>query len=228
MTPEAGKSASLLCAVIGTIVTTALDTALLALALGGLAPLLAHPRALALLAVWALGSLVLGIARPVRRHDPVEESRPQVPMMLALLLIPMAVPPLAAWAESRGLWLLPGGEALGWSGVAIAALGLALRSAAMMRLGSRFSPIAAVQRGHTVESRWPYSWIRHPGYAGTLLAALGGCLAFRNAFALPAVAVLALLYVIRVRDEEAALARHLGDEWQGYRKSTGAFLPRLR
>ena len=91
-------------AVFGTLLTTALDAALLALALGGITPLPSHRRALALLAIWATGSLVLGIARPVRRHDPVEETRPQLPMMLALLLIPMAVPPLSAWTEAHDLW----------------------------------------------------------------------------------------------------------------------------
>jgi protein-S-isoprenylcysteine O-methyltransferase Ste14 len=213
-------------AVIGTLLTTALDAALLAIALGGIAPLLSHRRALALLAIWATGSLVLGIARPVKRHDPVEETKPQVGMMLALLLIPMAVPPLAAWTEAHGLWTLDG-EALGWTGVVIAGLGLALRAAAMLRLGSRFSPIAAVQRGHTVESRWPYSWLRHPGYAGTLLAALGAALAFRSALALPAVLGLALLYRGRIGEEEAALERHLGDEWKRYRERTAAFIPKV-
>lgn len=225
---RSGGLRNLIRALIGTLVTSALDATLLAIGLGGAGPLLAHRRALALLAIWASGTLVLGITRPVRRHDPIEETRPQAALMLTLLLIPSLVPAVSAWGETRGLWLLPGGEPLGWTGVALAAIGLGLRAAAMLRLGSRFSPLAAVQRGHTVERRWPYSWLRHPGYLGTVLAALGSALAFRTALALPAVFALAFLYGFRIRDEEAALERHLGDEWRRYRESTGAFLPRLR
>lgn len=192
-----------------------------------MAPLLQHRPALALLAVWTTGTIVLGWRRPVRTQEPVEKPGSHLPMMLTLLFLPLLIPPISAWGEAHRVLLLPGGAALAWAGVVMAALGLALRIAAMLRLGSRFSPVAAVQRGHTVEVRWPYSWIRHPGYAGTLLAALGAALAFRSALALPLVLVLAFTYRFRVRDEEAALERHLGEAWRAYRSRTGAFLPKL-
>jgi protein-S-isoprenylcysteine O-methyltransferase Ste14 len=38
---------------------------------------------------------------------------------------------------------------------------------------------------------------------------------------------LALLYRGRIGEEEAALERHLGDEWKRYRERTAAFIPKV-
>ena len=62
-----------------------------------IAALLAHPRALALLVVWAVGAVLLAVLRPVRKHDPVLMDREAAGMMLALLVIPLATPALAAF-----------------------------------------------------------------------------------------------------------------------------------
>ena len=209
------------------LVVTALDAALLALALGGLAPLLAHPRALALLALWALGAVTLALLRPVRGHDAATVERDPPFVLLALFLLPLLTAPIAALGERIALWPLPGGAPLRWFGVALSGAGLAVRIAAMAQLGSRFSPLLAVQREHALETRGLYARIRHPGYAGAWLASLGGALAFGSALALPLVAGMGLLLWSRAGREESMLERHFGDEYRSYRARTGRFVPRL-
>src|SRR5690349_11667939 len=111
----------------------ALDAALLALALGGVAALAHEPRALALLAIWGAGGFVLARLRPVRGQDVATSRRDPLPMIL-LLLVPLVTPAIGAWVARRGWLLLPGpaAAALGWTGVALAAAGLALRITAML------------------------------------------------------------------------------------------------
>lgn len=211
--------------VAGAILVTALDALLLALGLGGFAALLRHARALALLAAWLAGGIWLALARPIRTHDPVDTLPDPLGTMIALLLLPLLIPPVAAYGERIGLWPLPGGAALRWAGVALSAAGLALRIAAMVRLGSRFSPWIAAQRDHVLETGGPYARIRHPGYAGTLLAALGAVLAFGSAVGLVPFAVLFVLLDRRAHREEALLERHFGEAYRHYRMQAGRFAP---
>jgi len=225
--PPAARSVSPLLAVAGSLAATALDAALIALGLGGFQRLLAHPRALALLALWLAGGLSLSLMRPVRTHDPVATA-PEPPWTLpALLVVPLFVPALSAWGEARGLWLLPGGAVVQWSGVMLSGLGFALRIAAIMRLGSRFSPLLVAQRGHALETSGLYALVRHPGYLGTFLVALGTVLAFGSALGLALVAALYLLLDQRMRREDAFLESQFGEVFRRWREKVGRLLPRL-
>lgn len=205
---------------------TAIEAAILAWAMGGLDRLRSHPRALALVACWAVSGVALAWSAPARGRSTLAASRDGRWALLALGLIPLAVAPLAAWFERLGLWPLPGGAALRWAGVAIAAGGLALRVGAMRALGARFSPTLVLQPGHRLETAGLYARVRHPGYAGTLGAALGAALAFGSALGLVPVALLLLLLASRMRREEAMMAERFGEEWRAYRARSGALWPR--
>ena len=209
------------------LLVTALDALLLTLALGGLAALLGHARALSLLVVWAVGAVFLAWLRPVRGSTAATVERESPLVLIALFLIPLLTPPLAALSERLLLWQLPGGAALRWVGVALAALGLGVRIAAMTQLGPRFSPLVALQKEHTLETRGLYARIRHPGYLGAWLAALGAALAFGGGLALPLVAAMALLLSDRATREEALLERRFGDDYRRYRAQSGRFVPPL-
>lgn len=210
---------------MGALVVSALDAALLAWALGGLAALFAHSRAIALLVVWCAGGLVLSIARPVRAHDATAVERESPLLLIGLLIVPLATAPLSAWAERSGLWPLPGGDALSWAGVALSGLGLAIRVAAISRLGSRFSPLVAVQREHALETSGLYAFVRHPGYLGSWLTLAGTVIAFGSAATIPLALVMTVLLELRIAREEALLARHFGDEYRAYRRRTGRLFP---
>lgn len=211
--------------VLGSLLATALDAVLLGLALGGVGALLHHTRAMALLAAWAAGGMVLALLRPVRTHDPVTLRAEPAWVLLVLLLIPLAIPPLSAYAERAGWAPMPGGTALRWAGVAISAAGLLVRIVAMARLGSRFSPFVAVQRDHALETRGIYRFVRHPGYLGSWLASLGAVLAFGSAATLPLAVLFFWVLAARARREEEVLERHFGDDYRDYRKRSSGILP---
>lgn len=211
--------------VLRSFLVLALDAALLALGLGGRAALLHEPRALALLAAWGIGGAALAAKAPVRGGETVAvEKDPGV--MVILFFAPLLTPLVAALGAQHHLWRLPGAPAWGWAGVALAACGFALRIAAMSQLGTRFSPLVAVQREHTLETRGLYGAIRHPGYLGALLGCLGSALAFDSALALPLFAIMLGAELARVRREEVLLARHFGAQWGAYAARTGALWPR--
>lgn len=214
-------------AALSALVVVALETALLALGLGGFPALARHPQALGLIAVWAASGVALAALRPVRSQDVVERPAGQGALLVALLVIPLFTPLLCAWAAREGLAPLPGGAAPRWAGVALAAGGLWLRVAAMTRLGPRFAPLVALQRTHALETGGLYARLRHPGYVGAALANLGTVIALGSAAGLVSVALFAAALEARMRAEEALLARRFGDAWVAYAARAGRWLPRL-
>jgi protein-S-isoprenylcysteine O-methyltransferase Ste14 len=161
----------------------------------------------------------------VRGHAATTIVREPPVVLVALFLIPILTPPLAALGERLALAPLPGGAALRWAGVGLAGAGLAVRIVAMAQLGSRFSPLVALQQDHALETRGLYARIRHPGYLGAWLAALGGALAFGSALALPPVLLMGWLLWARAGREEAMLERHFGEAFARYRARSGRFVP---
>ncbi len=102
-------------------------------------------------------------------------------------------------------------QVAGLAGVA-AGLGLVVWSMAVNRF---FSPVIRIQeeRGHHLVTGGPYRFIRHPGYAGMVLAALCSGPALGSWWAvLPA-----LGYVALILRRAAAEDRFLRDQLPGYR-----------
>lgn len=204
---------------------TAFEAALLAAGLGGFERLARDPRAIVLLAIFAATGLLLSVRRPTRAHD-TTVKRPDPFAMTVLFVIPLVTPMVAAWGARAALFTLPHANTVSWCGVTFVAVGLAVRIAAMFQLGPRFSPLVSVQREHALETRGLYAFVRHPGYFGALLAALGNAVAFGSALALPLPALMLAAQLARIRSEEALMAERFGDEWRAYARRTGALLPR--
>jgi len=171
--------------------------------------------------------VALTVTRPVRGQDIVTAEKDPL-AMVALALLPLSIPGVAAWGGRLDVWPLPAPELLGWIGVALSALGFGLRVAAMRQLGPRFSPLLAVQREHALETTGWYARVRHPGYLGSMLASWGAAITFGSAMALPLALVMLLFQLDRIRREERLLEQRFGDEWRAYAARTGALLPRVR
>jgi protein-S-isoprenylcysteine O-methyltransferase Ste14 len=211
-----------------------IEGTLLALALGGVRPLLGHPPALALLTIWTASNFALAVMRPVGRQV-VARGIADAPLVMAtLFVVPLFATPVSALGERLGIAVAPwnavpesAAAAIVWGGVALTALGLAIRIAAMRQLGARFSPRIALQREHALETRGLYARIRHPGYLGALLATLGGILAFRSMLAWPLFALMWVAQSSRARREESLLEEHFGEAYRHYAKRAGQFLPKV-
>ena len=78
-----------------------------------------------------------------------------------------------------------------------------------------FSSVVRIQtdRGHVVCDSGPYRFVRHPGYAGNILALFGIVLALSSVWTLIPAAVALIIAVIRTELED----RTLQDELPGYR-----------
>ncbi|WP_346907593.1 isoprenylcysteine carboxylmethyltransferase family protein [uncultured Roseibium sp.] len=114
------------------------------------------------------------------------------------------------WSPEFPTWLNIGGLFLIALGYAFAAWALAENRF--------FSSLMRIQtdRGHAVCDSGPYRVVRHPGYAGNLLALPGIVLALGSAWTLIPVAVALLVAVIRTAFEDRALQ----EELPGYREYT--------
>jgi len=116
-------------------------------------------------------------------------------------------------------WLRP--AALG-----ILILGLGVRLAAVVTLGSAFSVNVATRPGQRLQRRGLYSLVRHPSYLGLELILLAFALHSRTwaCFAVVLVpSTLAVLYRIHV--EETALRLAFGADYEDYSRSTKRLIP---
>jgi len=86
---------------------------------------------------------------------------------------------------------------------------------------------AQLFKEHQLITNGPYAVVRHPMYAGLILAALGSLLIYAT-WTTVYFACFAPLMFVRARREEAALSAEFGDQWQEYCKKVPMFLPRLR
>ncbi len=100
-------------------------------------------------------------------------------------------------------------------GLALIVAGYLLASYAFVE-NAYFSGTVRIQqeRGHRVISSGPYGWMRHPGYAGSLIASLGMPLLLDSAWALIPVVIFGAFFVIRTRLEDRFLQANL----PGYRE----------
>jgi protein-S-isoprenylcysteine O-methyltransferase Ste14 len=111
------------------------------------------------------------------------------------------------------------------------ALGLAIQLAStflvmwVLRVNSFAAPLVKVQseRGHHVIRSGPYAWVRHPMYTGAIVFFLGIPLLLGSIWGLIAVALLAVMFAIRVTIEE----RTLRDGLEGYSAYTSQVRYRL-
>ncbi len=131
-------------------------------------------------------------------------------------------------------WLWPaagmGGQPTGLfvSGVVFIILGVALRWYAIRTLGNFFTRDVAVSPNQQVVQRGPYRLIRHPAYSGTFLTMLGVGLALANWAGLLALLVCVFAgHFYRVRIEEKALMRAIGQPYVEYMQHTRRFIPLL-
>jgi protein-S-isoprenylcysteine O-methyltransferase Ste14 len=102
-------------------------------------------------------------------------------------------------------------------GLLLLVAGLVLRGWSIKTLGDYFTFTVMVSADQPVISSGPYRVLRHPGYAGLLVACAGIGLASANWVSAAAAVVLPLtLLIVRIRIEEHALLTTVGEPYRGY------------
>lgn len=96
------------------------------------------------------------------------------------------------------------------AGLALLLLGYVLGTYAFVE-NAYFSGTVRIQeeRGHRVVSGGPYSWVRHPGYLGSLISSLGIPLLLDSAWAFIPVVIFGAVFFIRTSLEDRFLQKNL-------------------
>jgi protein-S-isoprenylcysteine O-methyltransferase len=134
---------------------------------------------------------------------------------------------LAGWVARFKWAAMGGGRAVQLSGEALIVAGAALRVWAMLTLDRFFTFVVGIADDHRVVRDGPYRVIRHPGYAGALIAMVGVGVSLRSWLSVLLMLVVPpLVLAVRIRVEEATLVAALGQEYKDYARKTGRLIPK--
>jgi protein-S-isoprenylcysteine O-methyltransferase Ste14 len=92
-------------------------------------------------------------------------------------------------------------------------------------LDKQFSVEVTIQEGHRLVTDGPYRYLRHPRYLGIILFTTGISLVFRSWLTLIFIAVLTLVLIWRIHDEEALLHQEFGPDWEAYSQRSWRLIP---
>jgi len=113
-----------------------------------------------------------------------------------------------------------------YAGIVLVIAGIVLRRWSVWTLGQFYSTVVRIVDGHRMVRKGPYSVIRHPAYAGSLLSVVGLGLALKTwAGLLILVVLVGLAYYYRISIEEKALKNEFGTEYTDYAKTTRRLIP---
>jgi protein-S-isoprenylcysteine O-methyltransferase Ste14 len=112
------------------------------------------------------------------------------------------------------------------AGMVMLAAGVALRLWSFQALGRYFTFTVKVSPDQPVVTAGPYRLLRHPGYAGGLLATTGIGVLWGNWVSVAAIALPLLAIIIwRIRFEENALLTGLDDRYRSYASQHKRLVP---
>lgn len=143
-----------------------------------------------------------------------EDAKPWDKKLAPLVGLGGALVPLVAGLDARFGWSAGFSLPIELAALAVLLAGHALASYALIE-NAYFSGMVRIQtdRGQHVVSSGPYRWVRHPGYAGALLAYLATPLLLDSTWALLPAIFLTVVLIVRTRLED----RTLQAELPGYR-----------
>jgi protein-S-isoprenylcysteine O-methyltransferase Ste14 len=180
--------------------------------------------------------LIILIALPFRIRsqatgETLDRTQEGVAMMIVLRLGGLAVwagvmafmidPALMAWSSIP----LPAGAR--WTGVGLTFVTAVLLIWTLRSLGPNLTDTVVTRASHTLVTRGPYRWVRHPFYDCMALFVASMALTMANWFVVVAGGVMFTLLGIRSRTEEDKLLERFGEPYRAYRAATGRFLPKI-
>lgn len=130
---------------------------------------------------------------------------------LEWMYLPVVLPRLI-WMQIAGLMLI------------LAAV--VLRAWTRAHLRGQYSGHVEVQTDHRLVQSGPYRFVRHPGYTGFLLMALGVAIGYSSLIGLAAIPVLLLPgLAYRMKVEERLLTEQFGEEYRAYARKSKKLIP---
>ena len=112
-----------------------------------------------------------------------------------------------------------------YAGLALTAIGLGFAAWARFAIGRNWGSLITVQENHELMRSGPYAIVRHPIYAGFMLATLGTAIALGEIGGFISVALVVLAWGYKARLEEAFMIEHFGVEYEHYRQTVKGLIP---
>jgi protein-S-isoprenylcysteine O-methyltransferase Ste14 len=109
-------------------------------------------------------------------------------------------------------------------GLALAVLGAAFLVWARQCLGTNWSQTVSAKQVHELVTTGPYRLVRHPMYAGGLVASLGSAIVAGGAFVFLLV-LLGAIFLWRVGAEDELMAQQFPVQYPEYKKRNWALFP---
>jgi len=163
----------------------------------------------------------------VKRTKTREKS---VDRLVTLVVVVLAYELLFAdWPRIRPLQerFVPQEPWIGWTGIALTFVGVAVAIWARYCLGVYWSARVTLKEDHRLIRSGPYALVRHPIYTGMLMGTTGAALVAGEWRGVLAVVLLLAAHSRKALREEGLLSKEFGEEYASYRQSTGFLFPRF-
>ena len=162
-----------------------------------------------------------GTKAAVRRESLRSQLLHFVPLALAVVLLwrPVFLP------GALTLPFLPRTAVLFWAGAVLALAGFLFAAWARACIGRNWSAAVTVKAGHELVTTGPYAIVRHPIYAGLLLAFIGTAVARGDLGAMAAAALAGWAFRRKTGLEERWMREQFGPAYDAYARRVPALFP---
>jgi protein-S-isoprenylcysteine O-methyltransferase Ste14 len=124
-----------------------------------------------------------------------------------------------------GLRVISASPKVAYAGLALTIAGAAFAIWARATLGANWSATVTVKQNHSLVQRGPYRLVRHPIYAGCLIAMLGTAIVYGEAGCFVAVVLAFVGWWLKARVEEDFMVQQFGDQYLRYQSSVKQLIP---
>lgn len=138
---------------------------------------------------------------------------------IALLALPsVPVPGLDTPFLPSEMWVF-------WLGSAVTAAGLLFSIWGRRHLGSNWSQAVTLKEDHELITSGPYAWVRHPIYAGLLLALAGAAIVRGEWRGILAVLLVFVILWRKLKLEEQWMRARFGSSYEKYSRRVAMLIP---
>jgi len=168
---------------------------------------------------WAITAA--SATRPLRRE--ATASRLYHLLLMAAVLVLLFRPDMRF--GQLGLRIVPASSQNAAIGLGLTILGVAFAIWARSALGANWSAAVTVKENHAFVQRGPYRLVRHPIYAGLLLAMLGTAVVYGEAGCFVAVVLAFVGWWLKARMEEQFMTQQFGEDYRRYQSNVRQLIP---
>jgi protein-S-isoprenylcysteine O-methyltransferase len=174
--------------------------------------------------LFPLSEIALAVFRRAKKGAARVEDRGSMAVLWLVITVGVGLAIAAQWVPAAHLHVPP--ELRRALALVLLLGGLGLRWASILTLGRLFTVDVAIHTDHPLVETGLYRYVRHPSYAGLLVAFLGLGVFYANWLSIVALLVpITLALVNRVVKEERVLLASLGAAYAAYCARTKRLIP---